>query len=171
MENCCAGTSTARGVSYGFRPAGSQLPFAAPLGQGEAGCQMLDVLHESSSIEVFGDVALCYTHTHARTCALFFPRVYSQCHRGFTIAHSTLNGLLSVHWGFVRSLTSPNSEVLFRLGLSDILLCPVITVSRPFGDVLVITLLTGLGAPSSSVQPFFSTWTPASCIYKCQRHH
>lgn len=99
----------------GFCPAGSQLPLQPHWG-GERGHQMLDVLHESSSIEVFGDVALCYTHTHVHTRALFFPRVYSQRHRGFTIAHSTLDGLLSVHWGFVGSLTSPNSEVLFLFG-------------------------------------------------------
>lgn len=111
-----------------FLPCRFSASFAAPLGRGKGGHQMLDVLHESSSIEVFGDVALCFTHT-MRTRALFFPRVYSQRHRGFTIAHSTLDGLLSVHWGFVGSLTSPNSEVLFRLGFPDILFGPVTALS------------------------------------------
>jgi hypothetical protein len=70
---------------YGFCPAGSQLPLQPHWGREREGHQMLDVLHESSSIEVFGDVALCYTNTHAHTRALFFPKVYSQRHRGFTI--------------------------------------------------------------------------------------
>lgn len=65
----------------------------SPLGAGWEGGergrhQMLDVLHKSSSIEVFGDVALCYTHMG-------------------TPAHSSCPGVLTVPQGAHYSHTLP----------------------------------------------------------------